>query len=799
MTATWSSLSRKNRMKALKKLQKSLILVLSISILIPFLNAPTAQAAAPNPTNYYQLEGNGADSIGGQNASVYGSISFPVGKYGNGYSATGPNSGFLNMGPNVGLFGAGNFTMGFWFNSAGGSGQILNKRQDDLHFITISMHSLGYIQTELRSKSASNRADIFRAPRTSGDGYNNGAWHHFALVRSGSTVSLYVDGQFSSADSGLGDLNFNNSIYNSANFIFGASTRYPGLGFVGGLDDLKIYNVALTQSDVQASMLSNTPPPPPPVLIDQAPLNVGFIGDATSPTRQLVANGGSGSGAISFAVIGGTGNCTIVASLLTFGNQGNCLITATKAADAIYKSATSPANDVPYFVPIIPVVLPAPLITNVQALSSSSIRVFFNSVPNATGYQVNVYSNVDGSPLLGNTARVTTSATGALSLDVTGLVQNVQDPSTYSITEYQFRVVAIGDGVAFLRSNESGTWTGHTLVEPLQPLAIFSGSIPFNAQWILNASGGSPFGMVTFTLGNGGTASGCAISGNILSATSPGTCLVAAQKSADRNYVATTTVNFATLTFTKINQATLNMTGGSATYGETINLASTGGSGSGTVSYALVGGAINTAGCAIAGTILSATSIGTCSVIATNPGDNFYSAISSRPATFTFTPKAATVTVNDDSKIYGEADPSLTYTATGLLPGDTLTGSLTRAAGENVGTYAIGGTLTNSNYLVTLIPGIFTINKASQNALIITSKTAKVGTSLPLTFTGGSGTGAITYSVVSDNPPRACKIVNGVLSFTGVGSCTVTLFKAGDGNYLPASSTATKISFMAKP
>ena len=40
----------------MQKSKKSLILVLSISILIPFLNAPTAQAAAPNPTNYYQKE-----------------------------------------------------------------------------------------------------------------------------------------------------------------------------------------------------------------------------------------------------------------------------------------------------------------------------------------------------------------------------------------------------------------------------------------------------------------------------------------------------------------------------------------------------------------------------------------------------------------------------------------------------------------------------------------------------------------------------------------------------------------------
>lgn len=40
------------------------------------------------------------------------------------------------------------------------------------------------------------------------------------------------------------------------------------------------------------------------------------------------------------------------------------------------------------------------------------------------------------------------------------------------------------------------------------------------------------------------------------------------------------------------------------------------------------------------------------------------------------------------TKVYGTADPELTYQVTGLKAGDSLTGSLTRDAGESVGSHA---------------------------------------------------------------------------------------------------------------
>lgn len=63
-----------------------------------------------------------------------------------------------------------------------------------------------------------------------------------------------------------------------------------------------------------------------------------------------------------------------------------------------------------------------------------------------------------------------------------------------------------------------------------------------------------------------------------------------------------------------------------------------------------------------------------------------------------------TVIANPVSKVYGEQDPILTYTASGFGDGDdasVLSGSLTREAGENIGTYTISkGTLEAPGYII---------------------------------------------------------------------------------------------------
>ncbi len=58
-------------------------------------------------------------------------------------------------------------------------------------------------------------------------------------------------------------------------------------------------------------------------------------------------------------------------------------------------------------------------------------------------------------------------------------------------------------------------------------------------------------------------------------------------------------------------------------------------------------------------------------------------------ATYRITPKTLTITANEVSVYYGNAEGILTYSVDGLVEGDFLVGALTRVAGNSVGAYAI--------------------------------------------------------------------------------------------------------------
>src|SRR5206468_2463841 len=71
----------------------------------------------------------------------------------------------------------------------------------------------------------------------------------------------------------------------------------------------------------------------------------------------------------------------------------------------------------------------------------------------------------------------------------------------------------------------------------------------------------------------------------------------------------------------------------------------------------------------------------------------------------TITARPIAVKADEKEKVYGGADPALTYQITSgtLASGDAFSGALVRDAGENVGPYAIKqGTLAlSSNYTLT--------------------------------------------------------------------------------------------------
>ena len=142
-------------------------------------------------------------------------------------------------------------------------------------------------------------------------------------------------------------------------------------------------------------------------------------------------------------------------------------------------------------------------------------------------------------------------------------------------------------------------------------------------------------------------------------------------------------------------------------------------------------------------------------------------------AAFTITPRPISVNAQAKTKIYGSADPVLTYqiSAGALVSGDGFTGSLARATGENVGSYAISqGTLAlNGNYSLSFAGASLSITPASlsvkANDIVIFVGQIPVYTSTITGFVNGD----MQSSVVSGGPDYS---VSG--DFLTAGTYTIT-------------------------
>lgn len=130
-----------------------------------------------------------------------------------------------------------------------------------------------------------------------------------------------------------------------------------------------------------------------------------------------------------------------------------------------------------------------------------------------------------------------------------------------------------------------------------------------------------------------------------------------------------------------------------------------------------VGNCLVTAGGGNSATI-TAINVGTCHVYFNLAGNGDYADATQVDELVTVTVRHITVTANDAGKVVGGSDPALTYTITlgTLASGDTLSGALSRDAGEAIGTYTITkGTLAvapDSDYDLGFVPGTFTISDA---------------------------------------------------------------------------------------
>ncbi|MFO0797558.1 MAG: LamG-like jellyroll fold domain-containing protein [Gemmataceae bacterium] len=193
--------------------------------------------SVPALINYYQAEGNATDSQGANNGA-FTAPAFTAGYFGQAFSFTGSNYVTINRSVQN------DFTLAAWIKTtAAGTGtQFYNGNP----LITAEVGGVtnDFGTTVINGKFAFGVGNPDQTIQST-TSVNDNTWHHVAAVRQGTTIRVYVDGVLENTLTGAngGTLSAN------ANITIGRDL-VNGIGFPGLVDDVRVYDNALTGAEV---------------------------------------------------------------------------------------------------------------------------------------------------------------------------------------------------------------------------------------------------------------------------------------------------------------------------------------------------------------------------------------------------------------------------------------------------------------------------------------------------------------------------------------------------------------------
>ena len=334
-------------------------------------------------------------------------------------------------------------------------------------------------------------------------------------------------------------------------------------------------------------------------------------------------------------------------------------------------------------------------------------------------------------------------------------------------------------------------WTSGTWYSPLQ-VKVGQNPLYATTSTILTVSGGNgSSGAVTYHLVSGP----CTLSGNLLAGTGAGDCIVTATQAADGSHSPETseptTVNVIQPPPLQVNIDPIPLYVSSST-----TLTVSGGNGSsGTVTYQLVSGP-----CTLSGNLLTGTGTGECVVTATQGADSLHLQETSAPTSVSVTQPPPLQVNAGQNPLPVSFSTTLTVSggngSTGTVTYQLVSGPCTLNAdvitGTDLGDCVVKATQAADSLhpQMTSAPATITVSLTPQSTLYVSANPSSIGPSqtTSLTTSGGSGTGAVSYQLLSG----PCTLIGSVLSGTSVGSCMVTATKVGTGSY--ASITATPLA-----
>jgi len=236
---------------------------LSLALFFIFIKPVTPQSTS-GLISYWPFDINANDNQGSNDGIVNGATHLPSdGKFGGAFSFDGVND-YIDIGPMNIVAGSGNngLTIAIWFKAD----SLIDPAQADsacgprliskaTGFIAESNHywMLGFCDSKLRFrlKTEGTTTTLIASNGT----LQTSVWTHAAVTYDGTTMRLYKDGVLERSISKSGTISTSNSVSANIGRNPDGSYHYNGL-----LDDARIYNRALSQSEIQDLFNINTPP-----------------------------------------------------------------------------------------------------------------------------------------------------------------------------------------------------------------------------------------------------------------------------------------------------------------------------------------------------------------------------------------------------------------------------------------------------------------------------------------------------------------------------------------------------------
>jgi hypothetical protein len=295
----------------------------------------------------------------------------------------------------------------------------------------------------------------------------------------------------------------------------------------------------------------------------------------------------------------------------------------------------------------------------------------------------------------------------------------------------------------------------------------------------------------------------CTVSGSTATIVAAGTCTINADQAGNASYNAAPTMTD-NITINKANQTiafTSTAPAGAVVGGATYAVTATGGVSGNAVTFTI--DAASSGVCTIAGSTVSFTGVGTCTIDANQAGNANYNAATQAQQSFAVGKGSQTITFpNPGAQTYssgGTFAVSATATSGLAVTFTSTTPSVCSVAGSTV-TILSGGTCTiaanqagDSNYnAAPTVSDNITINPASQT---ISFPNPGAQTYSPSGSFGVSATATSGLTVTfTSTTPGACTVAGSTVTIVAAGTCSINADQSGNANYNAAPTVSDNIT-----